>query len=99
MSEHIIPVRTNLIIFALLMALLAATVGVAYFDLGDFNVVAALTIATTKAVLIILYFMHVRYSPKIVWLYSGAAFFWLALLIAFGAADYLSRDWLSIPGK
>ena len=99
MSEHIIPVRTNLIIFALLMALLAATVGVAYFDLGDFNVVAALTIATTKAVLIILYFMHVRYSPKIVWLYSGAAFFWLALLIAFGAADYLSRDWLHIPGK
>jgi len=99
MSEHIIPVRTNLIIFACLMALLLATVGVAYFDLGDFNLIAALTIATTKAVLIILYFMHVRYSPKIVWLYSGVAFFWLLILIAFTGADYISRDWLDISGK
>ena len=99
MSEHIIPVRTNLIIFACLMALLLATVGVAYFDLGDFNVIAALTIATTKAVLIILYFMHVRYSPRVVWLYSAAAFFWLLILIAFSGADYISRGWLDIPGK
>ncbi len=99
MSQHIIPVRTNLIVFGSLMGLLVATVGVAYLDLGDFNLIAALTIAVTKAVLILLYFMHVRYSSRIVWVYSGAAFLWLALLIGFGAADYLSRGWLHIPGK
>lgn len=99
MSHHIIPVRTNLIVFACLMGLLVATVGIAYIDLGDFNLVAAMTIAAVKAMLIVLYFMHVRYSPRLVWLYSGAALVWLALLLGLTTADYLSRGWLDIPGK
>lgn len=99
MSQHIIPVRVNLIVFGCLMGLLVATVGIAYFDLGDFNIVAAMTIAAVKATLIVLYFMHVRYSQRIVWVYSGAALLWLTLLIAFTTADYVTRGWLDIPGK
>lgn len=99
MSQHIIPVRVNLIVFGCLMGLLVATVGIAYFDLGDLNIVAAMTIALIKATLIVLYFMHVRYSQRIVWVYSGAALLWLALLIGFTTADYVTRGWLDIPGK
>jgi len=99
MSQHIIPVRTNLVIFACLMALLVATVGVAYLDLGDFNLIVAMSIAATKALLIALYFMHLRYSPRIVWVYSGAALLWLGLLLAFTGADYITRGWLNIAGK
>jgi cytochrome c oxidase subunit 4 len=99
MSQHIIPVRTNLIVFGCLMGLLVATVGIAYFDLGDFNIIAAMTIAVTKATLIVLYFMHLRYSERIVWVYSAAALLWLSLLIAFTTADYVTRGWLNIPGK
>lgn len=99
MSQHIIPVRTNLIVFGILMALLVVTVGAAYLDLGSFNLITAMLIAGCKAMLIMLYFMHVRYSPRIVWVFSGAAFLWLGILIAFGASDYLTRGWLDIPGK
>ena len=104
-SHPTIPVRTYYVIFVALMVLLAVTMAASYIPyhahpaLSALAVVIALAIAFTKATLVVLYFMHVRYSPRIVWLYSGAAFVWLGLLIAFGVADYLSRGWLHIPGK
>ncbi|MBI4472623.1 MAG: cytochrome C oxidase subunit IV family protein [Acidobacteria bacterium] len=91
MSEHIVPTRIYYGVFAALMVLLVVTVGVAYVHLGYFNVVAAMTIAVIKAVLIILYFMHVRYSPRLIWIFVGAGFFWLGILFVLTANDYLTR--------
>ena len=59
----------------------------------------ALVIAAAKAVLIILYFMHVRYSNRLTWVFSSAAFLWLTIMLVFCLADYFSRDWLQIEGK
>ena len=97
MSEHIIPRKVYFTIFAVLMVLLAVTVGVAYIHLGELNVVAAMTIAVTKAVLIILYFMHVRYSSRLSWVWVGAGFFWLVIMFALTFSDYLTRGWLPVP--
>jgi cytochrome c oxidase subunit 4 len=96
---HVISVQTNLIVFAALMLLLVLTIGVSYLDLGSLGLVIALLIATVKAVLIMLYFMHVRYGSKLQWLFSGAAFFWLALMILITLADYLSRGLTEVEGK
>lgn len=98
MQQHV-SVRTYWIIFAALMALLVLTVGVAQIHLGAFSVAVALTIATIKAVLIIMYFMHVRYSPRLIWLIAGAAFFWVLIMMGFTFSDYLTRTVLPIPGR
>lgn len=99
MSQHILSVRTNFVIFAALMALLGATVGAAYIDLGRWNLPVAMAIATAKAVLILLYFMHVRFSHRLTWVFSGAAFLWLAIMLVLSLSDYTTRDWLAIEGK
>lgn len=99
--QHIIPLKTYYVIFAILMALLVVTVGVSYLPVESkrFHLMAALFIATVKAVLIVLYFMHVRYSNKLTWVFSSAAFVWLAILIILTVVDYDSREWIKIPGK
>ena len=86
--------RTYWIVFIALMVLLAVTVIAAAFDLGPLGVAVALTIAVIKAVLIILYFMHVRYSSRMVWLFAGASFFWVGIMFLFLFADYISRPQL-----
>ena len=97
MSEHIIPRKVYFTVFGALMVLLAATVGVAYIHLGKWNVIAAMTIGVIKAVLIILYFMHVRYSSRLSWAWVGAGFFWLVIMFALTFSDYLTRGWLPMP--
>jgi cytochrome c oxidase subunit 4 len=92
MAEHIVEKKTYYAVFAGLMAFLAATIGIAYIHLGKLNVVAAVTIAFIKAWLIILYFMHVRYSSRLLWIFVGAGFFWLAILFALSFADFLTRQ-------
>ena len=79
--------------YAALMVLLALTAGLSFIDLGIFNTVAALLIPFTKMVLIILFFMHVRYSSRMIWIASVAGFFWLAILLVMAMSDYLSRGW------
>jgi cytochrome c oxidase subunit 4 len=96
MSEHVVSTRTYYTIFATLMALTALTVGVATFDLGRLNVVAALAIAVVKATLVLLYFMHLRYSPRLTWLIVSVAFVWLAILIGLTMSDDLTRAWLRV---
>jgi cytochrome c oxidase subunit 4 len=98
-SEHIISKKTYFVIFAALMVLLFITWGVAYVNLGIFNVYVALTIAVIKAMLVVLYFMHVRYGSKLVWVVAGAGFVWLLLLFGLTLADYVSRPWLPVRGK
>lgn len=98
-SEHVITPRTYVAIFAILMALLVATVFGSYMPLGLLHLPVALVIAGVKAVLIIMYFMHVRYSNRLTWIFSSGAFFWLAIMLAFCLMDYGSRGWLDIEGK
>jgi cytochrome c oxidase subunit 4 len=74
------------------MVLTAATVGAAYVNLGAFNIVVALAIATLKATLVVLYFMHARYSPKRTQLVIVCAVFWLAIMLALTLSDYTTRD-------
>ena len=91
MSAHIVPLKTYYTIFALLLGGTALTVWVSYLDLGPLNTVVAITIAVIKALLVVLYFMHVKYSSRLTWVFAGAAFVWLLLLIGFTIADYDTR--------
>jgi cytochrome c oxidase subunit IV len=99
MTSHILPVRTYLAVFVALMALLAATVAVNYLPLGQFNVVIALIIAVCKTFLVMLFFMHVRYSGRLIWIYVGVGFFWLGILLALTASDFLTRQWPPFVGR
>jgi len=74
------------------MALTAATVAAAYVNLGAFNIVIALAIASLKATLVVLYFMHARYSPNRTHMVIIAAVFWLAIMLALTLSDYVTRD-------
>ncbi len=78
-------------VWAALMLLLLATWSVAQFNLGKLNIVAAMTIAVVKLLLVILYFMHVRYSSRLTWLFVAAGFFWLFIMFTLTMGDYLSR--------
>lgn len=92
MSEHIVSPKIYVGIILTLMALTTATVWAAYVDLGPWNIVVALGIATAKATLVVLYFMHVRYSPGRTQLIVIAGIFWLALLLFMTLADYATRN-------
>ena len=96
MSEHIVPVRVYVTIFLILLVGTALTVMAARIDFPwQLNTIVAMTIAITKATFVVLYFMHVRYSTRLVWVIIGAALFWMAILFAFTLADYYTRAWLS----
>jgi cytochrome c oxidase subunit 4 len=99
MSQHIMPVRTLVQVFVALLVLLFATVGGAYLPLGPLHFPVAMTIAVAKAVLIVLFFMHLLYSGRLMMVVSAAGFVWLAIMLAFTLSDYLSRGSLNILGK
>lgn len=99
MSDHIVSTKSYLTVYVILMVLLLLTVGATKVDLGPFNFSISMAIAVTKGVLIVLIFMHVRYNEPLVRVFAAAAFVWLAILITLSLGDYLSRDWLNIPGK
>lgn len=99
MSEHIVSRKVYFAIFGALMAGTILTVVVANKNLGgQLNTFAALTIAVTKATLVVLYFMHVRYSSRLIWVIVAAALLWLVILFAFTFSDYFTRGWLPISG-
>lgn len=98
-QEHVISARTNWVIYFLLMILLVLTIAVAYIDFGALGVPIAMSIATVKAVLILLYFMHVRYSNKLVWIFSAATLYWLFILLALSLNDFWARSWIATLGK
>jgi len=85
-------------IWAILMAMTLTTVLVSFVDIGPFNIVVALVIATIKATLVVLFFMHLRYSPKLTMATVVAAMFFLFLLLGLTMTDYLTRAWLTNPG-
>jgi cytochrome c oxidase subunit 4 len=96
MSEHIVSVRVYITIFLVLLVGTALTVWAAFVDFPfGLNTIIAMTIAVTKATFVVLYFMHVRYSARLVWVIVGSALLWMAILFAFTFADYLTRNSLS----
>lgn len=97
MIHHVEPKSVYFKVFAALMALTSLTVWVSYHDLGDLSIVVALAIALTKALLVILFFMHVRHSPPLTRVAVAGGFLWLAILLALTFSDYFSRDWLPAP--
>jgi len=95
MAEPITAPKTYVIVWGALLVATAVTVGAAFIDLKGFNPLVALAIATVKAILVVLFFMHVRHSPRLTRLTLAAGLFWLAILMSLTMSDYLSRPWLS----
>jgi caa(3)-type oxidase subunit IV len=88
--------RTYFIIYAFLMLGLAVTVAAAYVPLGRMNLAVAMAIAFAKAALVVLFFMHVLYSPRLTWIAVFAGLVWLAILLALVGADYATRGWIPV---
>jgi cytochrome c oxidase subunit 4 len=100
MSEHVSSPKMYVMVFLALLVLTVITVAVAYQDLGAFNDIVALTIATTKALLVVLFFMHVKYSTRLTALTAVGGIFFLAILLFITLNDYMSRGLiLPVPGK
>jgi cytochrome c oxidase subunit IV len=92
MSEHIMSPKFYYTIWIALLCLTVITAAVSFVDLGPFNTIVALVIATFKALLVVLFFMHVKYaSEKLTKIVIVSAIFWLFLLLALSMADYTTR--------
>lgn len=85
--------RTYLFTGIALLAFLALTIAAAYIDLGPLNTAVAMAISLAKGALIVLFFMHIRYSKPILWVFVGAGFFWLGIMLVLAMSDYMSRGW------
>jgi|SRR6185312_14114649 len=92
-SHHVVTPRVYSIVFGTLLVFTALTVVAAYTDLGILNPVVALGIASFKAVIVILFFMHVKYQSKLIKLTVGAGFFSFLILTCMSLSDYISRAW------
>jgi cytochrome c oxidase subunit IV len=99
MTEHIVTKKQYALIFGILMVLTLATTTIGMIDLGRLNVVVALVIATIKALLVVLFFMHIYWSSKLNKLVVVSGVLWLALLLWLTLTDVFSRGWLPFPGK
>jgi len=94
-TEHVVPTRVYYTIFGILMLCTYLTVQIAVFDLGPLNTIAALVIAVLKATLVVLFFMHVKYSTRLTWAVVLGSVFWLGIMLALTMSDYLTRAWMT----
>ncbi|SRR6266849_5469071 len=99
MAEHIVTKKQYSYVFGILLLLTFLTTAIGMIDLGRLNVVVALTIAVIKALLVMLFFMHIYWSPVLNKLAVVAGIAWLALLLWLTLTDFASRGWLPFPGK
>ena len=93
-TGHVAPKSLYYAVFLALVVGTVLTVVVAKFDLGAFNNIMMLTIACAKALLVVLFFMHVRWGTRLTWVVASAGFFWLLILFSITMADYMSRGWI-----
>ena len=93
-AGHVAPKSMYYLVFMALMVGTILTVVAAKFDMGPLNNIVMLTIACTKATLVILFFMHVRWSSRLTWVVAMSGFLWLIILFSLGMADYMSRGWI-----
>jgi cytochrome c oxidase subunit IV len=94
-AGHVAPKSLYYAVFAALVIGTVLTWFVAKFDLGPFNNVVMLTIACVKALLVVLFFMHVRWSTRLTWVVAASGFFWLLILFSLTMSDLLSRGWVA----
>ena len=94
-AGHVAPKSMYYMVFLALIVGTFLTVAVAKFDLGPLNNVVMLAIAITKALLVILYFMHVRWGTRLTWVVAGSGFFWLLILFGITMTDYMTRGWVA----
>jgi cytochrome c oxidase subunit 4 len=94
MNLKIISIKAYVLAWVFLMAGFLLTLFLSRFNLGGFNIAAAITIAFAQMLVVIIYFMHARYSTRLTWLFAAAGFFWMGILFVLGLSDYLSRGWL-----
>lgn len=99
MSEQLVPVRVYIAVLVALLLLTGLTVVVAFQDLGPINTIVAISIAAVKAMLVILWFMHVRYSDQLTWIAVASGFLLFIVLLAITLSDYLTRSWIGIAGQ
>jgi cytochrome c oxidase subunit 4 len=95
MAEHVVPPRTYYTVFAALMVLTVLTVGASFVPMGPWHTLVGLGFGAAKAGLVILIFMHLWYSPRLLWLVLAAGLFWLGIMIVLTLTDYLTRHWLA----
>jgi cytochrome c oxidase subunit IV len=99
MTEHVDSVKTYALVWIALLILTGVTTAVAYIDLAQFSVVAALAIAVCKMLLVALFFMHVRHSTQLTKLVVLGGLMWLGILLTLSMADFVTRGWIGVPGK
>jgi cytochrome c oxidase subunit 4 len=96
LSEHVVPRSVYFLVFGALMVLTATTTAVSFVDLGPWNTVVALGIAFLKATLVVLFFMHVKYSPRLTQITVAGGLLWLAILLLITLSDFMTRGWLPV---
>ncbi|MCC6362723.1 MAG: cytochrome C oxidase subunit IV family protein [Bryobacterales bacterium] len=96
MTHSIVPAKVYVGVWAVLIALTFTTVAVSKLELGEYNFIAAMTIAVIKATLVVMFFMNLKHSSSMVRLFVVAGLFWLAIMFVFVLSDYFSRGWLPI---
>jgi cytochrome c oxidase subunit IV len=92
-GHHIVGPLVYLTIFGALLVGTALTIGASYLDLGAWNAALAIGIACAKATLVVLFFMHIKYSSKLMKLTVGAGVFTFLILVGMSMSDYISRAW------
>ncbi len=92
-EHHIVGPMTYGIIFVALLVGTALTIGASYLEMGAWNPVVAILIACIKATLVVLFFMHIKYSSKLMKLTVGAGLFTFLILVGMSLSDYISRAW------
>jgi cytochrome c oxidase subunit IV len=95
-TTHVVPLPIYFAVFLTLLIFTGLTVWASYKDFGPLSTIIAVTIAVIKATLVVLYFMHLRYSDRLNWVVVIAGFVWLGILLGITLSDYYTRDW--IPG-
>ncbi len=97
-AEHIVPVRVYWGVFLTLLVMTVVTTAIAYVDLGPFNLLVAIAIAVFKATLVILFFMHVKYSTTLTKAIVASGFVFLLVMVFFTMCDLLTRN-ITAPGR
>jgi cytochrome c oxidase subunit IV len=100
MAEHVVPRRVYILVGITLLCLTAVTAWVSWIDLGGWSAPVAILIATIKASLVVLFFMHIRYERQaMVYIWLCAGLFWFIILLLLSMTDYGTRGFLGIPGR
>jgi cytochrome c oxidase subunit 4 len=99
MPGHVVSKKLYVLVFAALIVLTGLTTGVAFINLGKWNTVAALVIAVCKASLVVLFFMHLRWSSNLLRIVVVSSLLWLAILIGLTISDVFTRDWTPVPSN